>query len=126
MFSDHSNRSSTRRSRTTHAPRLGRQDSNLRSRDQNPVPCHLATPQYRPAKIIPERLFAVRGWTRTEYRTSSSQAPISGNLCPTGHRLVDAGERRIDGVSSQPGALWIFEDPVYSRPTPAHRNTQGP
>src|SRR5918997_723225 len=25
--------------------RLGRQDSNLRSRDQNPVPCHLATPQ---------------------------------------------------------------------------------
>src|SRR5215210_5410892 len=25
---------------------LGRQDSNLRSRDQNPVPCHLATPQY--------------------------------------------------------------------------------
>ena len=28
-----------------HTPRLGRQDSNLRSRDQNPVPCHLATPQ---------------------------------------------------------------------------------
>jgi hypothetical protein len=24
------------------------------------VPCHLATPQYRPAQIIPERLFAVR------------------------------------------------------------------
>src|SRR4028119_2107654 len=35
------------------APRhhgLGRQDSNLRSRDQNPVPCHLATPHRgRPA-----------------------------------------------------------------------------
>jgi len=26
------------------------------------VPCHLATPQYRPATIIPERLFAVRKW----------------------------------------------------------------
>ena len=24
---------------------LGREDSNLRSRDQNPLPCHLATPQ---------------------------------------------------------------------------------
>src|SRR5829696_4413923 len=40
--------------------RLGRQDSNLRSRDQNPVPCLLATPQYRPPEIIPERLFVVR------------------------------------------------------------------
>src|SRR5919112_2244975 len=34
--------------------RLGRQDSNLRSRDQNPVPCLLATPQYRPEEIIRE------------------------------------------------------------------------
>src|ERR671910_2122548 len=57
MYSHHSYRSSTRR---PCAPRLGRQDSNLRSRDQNPVPCHLATPQYRPATIIPKRLFAVR------------------------------------------------------------------
>ena len=31
--------------------RLGRQDSNLRSRDQNPVPCHLATPQYGPDRL---------------------------------------------------------------------------
>src|SRR5918993_4438869 len=57
MYRHHSYRSSGQRPR---APWLGRQDSNLRSRDQNPVPCHLATPQYRPMAIIPERLFAVR------------------------------------------------------------------
>src|SRR4028119_1467653 len=36
------------------APRhhgLGRQDSNLRSRDQNPVPCHLATPHRGPPTL---------------------------------------------------------------------------
>src|SRR5215211_4980485 len=61
MYPRNSYRSSTRR---PHPPRLGRQDSNLRSRDQNPVPCHLATPQYRPAQIIPERVFAVRNRKR--------------------------------------------------------------
>src|SRR5918994_5188480 len=60
MYSHHSYRVRLTGGRVPHAPRLGRQDSNLRSRDQNPVPCHLATPQYRPAQIIPERLFAVR------------------------------------------------------------------
>src|SRR5215210_7906901 len=56
IYPHHSYRSCVRR--------LGRQDSNLRSRDQNPVPCHLATPQYRPASIIPERLFGVRNKPR--------------------------------------------------------------
>src|ERR671912_1670626 len=60
LYSQHSYRVRLTGGRVPHAPRLGRQDSNLRSRDQKPVPCHLATPQYRPAEIIPERLFAVR------------------------------------------------------------------
>src|SRR5215203_7295830 len=68
IYPHHSYRSSVRR--------LGRQDSNLRSRDQNPVPCHLATPQYRPAPIIPERFFAVR--KRIDLETPGALAK-SGN-----------------------------------------------
>src|SRR5215203_3145431 len=77
-LSDIYSRYSYRLSARPRTPRLGRQDSNLRSRDQNPVPCHLATPQYRPAPIIPERLFAVRNRVDLD------------NLDPAGDRLVEA------------------------------------
>src|SRR5919112_5362821 len=52
--------------------RLGRQDSNLRSRDQNPVPCLLATPQCEPSRL---------------YRSAFS--PSGSGLYP------NAGETRI-------------------------------
>src|SRR5918993_4079066 len=71
--------------------RLGRQDSNLRSRDQNPVPCHLATPQYRPAKIIPERLFAVRKRADVEAaRASGSSSTKTSDVRPS-RCIVRAG-----------------------------------
>ena len=45
---------------------LGREDSNLRSRDQNPLPCHLATPQRRKHQRLlpPGSLSLGRRWLR--------------------------------------------------------------
>ena len=54
------------RGRRAHLARivLGRQDSNLGSRDQNPLPYHLATPQVRPQCATPQR--------RSEKRSASA------------------------------------------------------
>src|ERR671932_2502355 len=77
---------------------LGRQDSNLRSRDQNPVPCHLATPQYagvlapgsrniaRDAAIIPEPLVTVRPGAGEEGQTARFWTP-TGPARPTSARV---------------------------------------
>src|SRR5215210_2293420 len=101
MYPHHSNRSSIRRSRP---PRLGRQDSNLRSRDQNPVPCHLATPQYRPAPIIPERLFAVRNYPRhkTLWPREGTGVAVDAVRLPRGSEssfsVYQLCERRFDAL----------------------------
>src|SRR5918994_575441 len=78
--------------------RLGRQDSNLRSRDQNPVPCHLATPQGNPTRLY-RSAFSPSG---SEHYPGIDHPPIPlpggrGRVIPT---LKSPG-RHIGGGSSR-------------------------
>src|SRR5919112_790576 len=87
--------------------RLGRQDSNLRSRDQNPVPCLLATPQYNPRRL---------------YRSafSSSGSAYSPSTCERGS---GDGEGRVIPTPKSPGRLIGAEFP---RLYPRERRTRRP
>ena len=93
---------------------LGRQGSNLGSRDQNPMPYHLATPQYRSSRRWPTsaRLHMAGGCPRTSIRPMEqrhagagfSQAP--GSLEPGQPPLLRASALPSIYVRLQPSGVW--------------------
>src|SRR5919199_2031721 len=104
---------------------LGRQDSNLRSRDQNPVPCRLATPQRerRPSLFVSAAPPATPRLYRSYLQPSCMQDGIATlqKLYPTGHRFANPHEGRHQPIRRASRLHFGAEDAENCRTASAHR-----